>query len=173
MLPLNDLTMMNNEMTSKVTKLSNELVSLLQTRDVLQLETVAKNRFIQAMLRVQESKHAMQNTGGPGGIDSSLEEKGISVPTGGDDTRLKRRSRSMSFHNISRSLIAKAKSLGTVEEDKTSSEMVCISPIISCCNADIYCISVIFVCFLIYCCSYFEWSYRTRSMPWGRGAFLC
>ena len=122
MLPESDLTTMRNEMSDKITKLSNELVSLLQNRDSLHLGTVAKNRFIQAMLRVQESKHAMQNTTT---LSGSLGDTGTeSREQESDDARYRRRSRSRSLQHFSRSIIARAKNLRTVEEDKATSDMV-------------------------------------------------
>ncbi len=130
MLPMSDLTMMRNEMSGKITKLSNELVSLLQSRDLLHLETVTKNRFIQAMLRVQESKHAMQNTailtGSIGPLGESSTEEREQQSSSGDDAWYKLRSRSRSLQNISRNIIAKAKNLRSIEEDKATSDMVII-----------------------------------------------
>lgn len=123
MLSVTDLTMMKNEMAGKVSKLSNDLVSLLQQRDTLHLDTITKNRFIQAMLKVQESKHAMQNTNV---LSTGLPVEGESVADGsnGDESRYKRRPRSRSFQNLSRSFLARAKNFRTIEEDKTSSDVV-------------------------------------------------
>lgn len=135
-LPSSDLLTMKNEMSGKITKLSNELVSLLQNRDMLLLETVTKNRFIQAMLKVQESKMAVQQNNDllTNSSDMSTEvmrDEGGHPPsanggvsTGGNEVRQKRRSRSRSLQHISRSILARAKNLRTVEDDKSSNEMV-------------------------------------------------
>ena len=118
MLTANELVMMRDEMATKVTKQSDELITLLQKRDVLLLEADAKNKFIVAFLRVQGSKHALQQSGGGGG--------GIST-VGGDEGRPSSRNRSRSMLSLSKSFsqtIAWAKAKRNQEEDKTSSDMV-------------------------------------------------
>ena len=129
MLSRKDLQMMKDEMATKVAKQSNELVILLQSRDVLQLETVTKNKFIQALLKVKECKHAIKNSvslgslGATGGGDSSTGNRG----TAKDEDRPRSRSRTRSLQNLSKSIshtIARAKNLLPVEEDKKSSDMV-------------------------------------------------
>ena len=120
MLTANELVMMRDEMATKVTKQSDELITLLQTRDVLLLETDAKNKFIAAFLRVQGSKHALQQSGGGGGGG------GISTG-GGDEGRPSSRNRSRSMLSLSKSFsqtIAWAKAKRNQEDDKTSSDMV-------------------------------------------------
>ena len=119
MLTANELVMMRDEMATKVTKQSDELITLLQKRDVLLLEADAKNKFIAAFLRVQGSKHALQQSGGGGG-------GGISA-VGGDEGRPSSRNRSRSMLSLSKSFsqtIAWAKAKRNQEEDKTSSDMV-------------------------------------------------
>ena len=114
MLSRKDLQMMKDEMATKVAKQSNELVILLQSRDVLQLETVTKNKFIQALLKVKECKHAIKNSvslgslGATGGGDSSTGNRG----TAKDEDRPRSRSRTRSLQNLSKSIshtIARAK----------------------------------------------------------------
>lgn len=61
MLPEEDLTLMRDEMSTKVNKQSDILVTLLQQRDVLCRETDVKNKFIAALLKVQDQKHALIN----------------------------------------------------------------------------------------------------------------
>ena len=56
-LSLDELQMTCEEMTSKFQRLSDELISELQQRDLVVHEMDTKNRFISAMLKVQNLRH--------------------------------------------------------------------------------------------------------------------
>ena len=60
MLTMADLGMMRDEINSKIHRVSSEMVTALQRRDVLLLEVSTKNKFIAALLKVKDRKHAME-----------------------------------------------------------------------------------------------------------------
>lgn len=60
MLTETDLAMMRDELVSKVQKLSNELITALQIRDMVVVESDTKNKFIAALLKVQNRRHTLQ-----------------------------------------------------------------------------------------------------------------
>ena len=95
MLSMDELIQMRDEMSTKVNNQSDELISLLQTRDTLIRETDTKNKFIVALLRVQDRKHASINgsiaTSG-GSIASGLAPSGASH-NGGSGVENRRTSR--------------------------------------------------------------------------------
>lgn len=60
MLYMTELRMMRDEMNSKIHRVSSDMVTALQRRDVILVEVDAKNRFIAALLKVKDRKHAME-----------------------------------------------------------------------------------------------------------------
>lgn len=62
---------MCEEMTSKCTRLSDILVSELQERDVIVHKMEAKNRFISALLKVQNLRHNLGQNGSVNGTARS------------------------------------------------------------------------------------------------------
>jgi hypothetical protein len=61
-----ELQQMCHEMESKFSRLSEELLTNLQLRDVMAGEMEAKNRFVSALLRVQQLLHTQYLNGGSG-----------------------------------------------------------------------------------------------------------
>jgi hypothetical protein len=61
-----ELKRMCDEMTSKFSRLSAELLTSLQARDALAGEMEAKNRFVSALLRVQQLRLSQDVNGGSG-----------------------------------------------------------------------------------------------------------
>ena len=135
MLPEVDLTMMRDDMASKVNKQSELLVTLLQQRDVLCRETDIKNKFIAALLAVQNQKHALLNnislassvnTTGNGAIGGNVFEKRVpsddKLKLKPPEERPRSRSRSRSFsQSLSKSITqsfawAKSKKLSSDEK---------------------------------------------------------
>ena len=53
--------MMRDELAAKVKKLSNDLITALQIRDTVLLESDTKNKFIAALLRVKGRRHTLRN----------------------------------------------------------------------------------------------------------------
>lgn len=53
--------MMRDELAAKVKKLSNDLVTALQIRDMVLVESDTKNKFIAALLRVKDRRHSLRN----------------------------------------------------------------------------------------------------------------
>ena len=74
--------MMRDELAAKVKKLSNDLITALQIRDVVLVESDTKNKFIAALLRVKDRKHALtkqhHETASSGGLRSWSRPRSLS-----------------------------------------------------------------------------------------------
>jgi hypothetical protein len=125
MLSLEDLTLMRDEMASKVAKHSDSLITSLQQRDVLVRETDTKNKFIAALLRVQDRKHASVTSS----LSSASVEERASDERLDEDKRSRSHSRrlSQSFsHTLSKGLsqsLAWAKSKRSSNNDRPNNDM--------------------------------------------------
>lgn len=119
MLLMEELIQMRDEMLAKVNKQSEELISLLQSRDILIRETDTKNKFIAALLRVQDQKHASLNgsisTSGSSIASSHSVAAGVNQNGGGSGTESRPRHRRMPS-DPKRALPTEAKRTGSSEE---------------------------------------------------------
>ncbi len=66
---------MCDEMTTKFQRLSDELISELQQRDVVVSEMDSKNRFISSILKVQNLRHSVRSGVNGSGIDMVLRNR--------------------------------------------------------------------------------------------------